>query len=85
MSINLVKFAVYALLLGCATYVKPSFALAKLGHQLVCQLAFEQLTAPQQQQVNALLLAIPVKEQQRINRYNGIKKNNPITYASACT
>jgi hypothetical protein len=79
------KVACYIFISYCLLYSLPSFALAKLGHQLVCQLAYEQLSPKNQQQITQRLLAIPVKEQQRINHYNHLKKNSPITFANACT
>jgi len=66
-------------------YSNPSFALGKLGHQIVCQLAFEHLPLAQQTQLSALLNAIPKKHQHLINHYNYKKLNSQITFASACT
>lgn len=63
----------------------PSFALGKLGHQVVCHLAFEHLSLTKQMQVSTLLNAIPQKHQHLINNYNDKKPNSPINFASACT
>ncbi|WP_168427350.1 S1/P1 nuclease [Candidatus Colwellia aromaticivorans] len=67
------------------TFSNPSFALGKLGHQIVCQLAFEHLSLTKQTQISALLNAIPTKHQHLINNFNYKKKNSPITFANACT
>ena len=64
---------------------KPSFALGKLGHQVVCQLAFEHLSQTKQDKVIDLLKAIPKQHQSLINRYNYKKENKAITFADACT
>ncbi|MBL4823026.1 MAG: hypothetical protein JKX90_05830 [Colwellia sp.] len=66
-------------------YSNHCFALGKLGHQIVCQLAFEHLPLAQQNQLSALLNAIPKKHQRLINSYNYKKKDSQITFASACT
>lgn len=68
-----------------ATFSNPSFALGKLGHQVVCQLAFENLPAAKQNKIATLLNAIPKKHQQLINHYNYKKPNSPISFANACT
>lgn len=62
-----------------------SFALSKLGHQLVCHLSFNQLDEPLQQKIQYLLTFMPVKEKQRINKYNHRPKKEEITLAKACT
>lgn len=63
----------------------PSFALGKLGHQLVCQMAFEHLPSSQQEKLQKLLTAIPENHQDLINHYNYKKQGSPITFANACT
>ena len=63
----------------------PSFALAKLGHQVVCQLAFEYLPTTKQTKITLLLDAIPKQHQDLINSYNYQKQGSPITFANACT
>ncbi len=70
------------LLIMCS---KPSFALGKLGHQLVCQLAFEHLPFNQQQKITTLLNAIPLEHQQAINNYNNQNKNQVMSFSNACT
>ncbi len=63
----------------------PSFALSKLGHKVVCQLSFQQLSTPHQNKIKQLLAAIPKNEQQRINRYNHQKLSKTISFADSCT
>jgi len=62
-----------------------SFALAKMGHKIVCQLAFEQLSSTKQNQITTLLSGIPNTHQELINRYNHQKKGRTISFANACT
>lgn len=79
------KFIAYVFVFFCLLFSLPSFALGKLGHQLVCQLAFEHLSTTKQQKITQLLHAIPIEEQQRINLYNNLNKNSPIYFSNACT
>jgi len=67
------------------TYANPSFALGKLGHQIICQLAFEHLPLTKQTRISTLLKTIPKQHQHLINNYNYKKKNSPVTFANACT
>jgi len=64
---------------------KPSFAIGKLGHQIVCQLAFEHLSKNKQNKITALLNTIPKQHRSLINRYNYKKENKAITFDNACT
>ena len=64
---------------------KPSLALSKLGHQLICQLAFEHLPNKQQAKLIQLLDDIPQNHQDLINHYNYKKPGSAITFANACT
>ncbi len=66
-------------------FSKPSLALGKLGHQLVCQLAFEHLSPSKQEKVNRLLALIPSNHQDLINHYNYKKQGSTISFAQACT
>jgi hypothetical protein len=81
----LTKFIVITVLLFTFSINKPSFALGKLGHQVVCQLAFEHLSQTKQDKVTTLLNAIPKQHQILINRYNYKKVDKSITFADACT
>jgi hypothetical protein len=66
-------------------FSNPCFALGKLGHKVVCQLAFEHLPLAKQTKISSLLKVIPKKHQYLINNYNYEKQNSPITFANACT
>jgi hypothetical protein len=79
----IIKLFLFTLIL--VTFSKPSFALGKLGHQIVCQLAFEHLSPAKQLKISTLLKAIPKKHQRLINNYNYKKQNSLITFANACT
>jgi len=79
------RFLLIAILTSFLLMSPSSFALGKLGHQLVCQLAFEHLTASKQEKLNRLLALIPVKHQDLINHYNYKKQGSTISFASACT
>jgi hypothetical protein len=76
---------IFALLIVALSYSQPSFALAKFGHQVVCQLAFDNLSKAKQQRISQLLNAVPRKQQTLINRYNRNKEHSPLTFAKACT
>ena len=67
------------------TFSNPSFALGKLGHQVVCQLAFEHLPLIKQEQISKLLKTIPKKHRRLINNYNYKKQDGSVTFADACT
>ncbi|MCW8832252.1 MAG: S1/P1 nuclease [Colwellia sp.] len=62
-----------------------SFALGKLGHQVVCQLAFDHLSRHAQNKLTQLLTSIPKNHQDLINHYNYRKKGTAISFAHACT
>ena len=70
---------------GIILFSQPSFALAKFGHKIVCQLAFDHLPLVKQQRITQLLHAVPREQQTIINRYNRLKKNATLTFANACT
>jgi len=61
-----------------------SFALGQLGHQVVCDLAYEQLSVGHQQQINQLLSNMPQKHQDRLNNYMKRPQGSPITFAKSC-
>jgi len=79
------KTKLFFLILIFIAYSRPSFALGKLGHQIVCQLAFEHLPQAKQTQIATLLNSIPKKHKRLINNYNYKKPNSPINFANACT
>lgn len=80
-----IKLLIVTVLLLTTVMSKPSFALGKLGHQMVCQLAFEHLPVDKQTKVTELLNAIPKEHQNLINSYNYQKPNTVISFANACT
>ena len=63
----------------------PSYALGKLGHQIICQLTFEYLPENKQTKITNLLNTIPRMHQELINSYNYEKPDAPVTFANACT
>ena len=79
------KFVVIAVFFFTIVISKPSIALGKLGHQVICQLAFEHLSQTKQDEVTTLLNAIPKQHRSLINRYNYKKEDNSITFDNACT
>ena len=79
------KYIFFTVIFFTVFISKPSFAMGKLGHQIICQLAFEHLSPPTQDKVTTLLATIPQTHKSLINRYNYQKENQEITYASACT
>ena len=76
---------VFVIIFLTITMSKPSFALGKLGHQIVCQLVFEHLPKAKQTKITELLNTIPKQHQDLINSYNYQKKDSAITFSNACT
>ena len=74
----------FLLLLSLLVLSHPSFALGKLGHQLVCQLAYQHLPTEKQQTIDQLLLSMPNNTKTLINKYLYQDKNAPITFAKTC-
>ncbi len=80
------KFFMPLVLLMTFLFISPpSFALGKLGHQLVCQLAFDHLSIQKQEKLSRLLVSIPANHQDLINHYNYNKQGSAISFAHACT
>lgn len=80
------KSLIWSLILSSLIlFSQPSFALAKFGHQVVCQLAFDHLPLAKQQRVTQYLNAVPRKQQSIINQYTGQSKDAKLTFANACT
>ena len=73
-----------ALVLLCL-FSTNSFALSKLGHNLVCQLSYQNLSINKQHKIDDLLKEMPIHEKQAINKYNYLAENTKISFASACT
>jgi len=74
----------FILLVSLFLFSLPSFALGKLGHQLVCQIAFDHLSKDKQQHINQLLLNMPSTTKALINHYLYQDKKAPITFAKTC-
>jgi len=81
--------SVIALLVFCSALfllITPkAFALGKVGHQVICQLAFDNLTPNTQRKVNAMLSGLSNKQKKLINRYNHSNTKAEITFAKSCT
>ena len=74
------------LILSLLLLVSPaSSALGKLGHQVVCQLAYQHLSIKKQNKIKALLVTLSAKDQQLIHRYNHSNSAKKITFADTCT
>jgi nuclease S1 len=63
---------------------QPSFALGKLGHQLVCQLAYDHLSSATQQKVDLSLNNMAKDQQALINNYLYQPANATISFAKSC-
>ena len=81
----LIKKIKHLLLLILASCSFHTFALDKFAHQLVCQLAYDNLPTIKQQTIDNLLTIIPPIHKKQINQYNHQKANSQITFATACT
>lgn len=62
-----------------------SYALGHKGHQLVCEIAYQQLPTQQQQHINTLLGELPLSDKTAINRYLHRPLNEDISFAKSCT
>lgn len=76
------RFFIMVALLSISTH---TFALGKLGHQLSCELAYEQLNSNAQTKLMNLLNSMPAEELAMLNKYNYRDADEPISYAKACT
>ena len=79
------KLIKYFLILVLIIMSNTSHALGQLGHQIVCQVAYDHLSSEKQQQITSLLSSLSQKDKQLINRYTQQKENTVITFANACT
>lgn len=79
------KYIKFALLLFALLVSNTSLAVGKLGHQVVCELAFTHLSLEKQEKITTLLASIPEPDQQLINHYNYRKPNQTVSFADACT
>jgi hypothetical protein len=81
---NLVPITVLsALLLFLLT--SPAFALGKVGHQVICQVAFEHIATTTQNKIKTLLRTLPNKHKKLINKYNHRKANTTVSFSDSCT
>jgi hypothetical protein len=74
-----------ALLVSLFFISSNSFAFGKLGHQLICQLAYEHLPPSKQIKIDTLLANLPSDQKALINRYTYQNETADITFANACT
>jgi len=81
----MLKIKVLLVLICLGLYSNQTFALSKLGHQLVCQLSYQHLSPSKQSVIDALLSKMPESAKEVINQYNYLPKDNAITFANACT
>lgn len=66
-------------------FANNSMAMGKMGHQLVCQIAVDNLPADIQHKLSQTLMAIPQKHREIINKFIHRKTNAQLSYAQACT
>ncbi|WP_426358747.1 S1/P1 nuclease [Pseudocolwellia sp. HL-MZ19] len=66
-------------------FTPKTFALGKVGHQVICQLAFDHLPANTQNKVNTLLSGLSNKHKKLINKYNHSSVKSEVTFAESCT
>lgn len=79
------KYLIFTLLFLALMLSKPSYALGKLGHQIICQLTFEHLSKNQQSKITKLLNTMPKMHRELVNSYNYQKPDAEVTFANACT
>ena len=79
------KYLTFSIFFFTILLSNPSYALGKLGHQIICQLTFEHLPENKQIKITNLLNTIPKMHQELINSYNYQKPNALVTFANACT
>ncbi|WP_394175720.1 S1/P1 nuclease [Thalassotalea litorea] len=70
-------------LFSCLFSGNISYALGQSGHQIVCQLAFDNLPPPQQRSLMAWVAQIPAKDKRRINRALHRDKDTSLVFADA--
>jgi len=82
---NLIKFSVITSLFLFVLLSPNTKALGKDGHQLVCQLAFNQLSSANQTKIEQLISNVPKQHVKLINKYNYRSESTPLTFADSCT
>ena len=66
-------------------FTHHAFALAKVGHKVICQVAFDNLTPTAQNKITFLLKELPKKHKKLINKYNHKSSNKVVSFADTCT
>lgn len=66
-------------------FSQQALALGKVGHQVICQLAFDHLSVSTQNKVTELLTTLPKRHKKLINEYNHKNVNTKVTFADSCT
>ncbi|WP_448569397.1 S1/P1 nuclease [Thalassotalea ganghwensis] len=79
------KIIIRLLALLTLSFPPLSYALSKLGHQLVCQLSYDLLPAQSQKEIDGILSTLSKAEVTLINQYNYQKGDAIVNFASACT
>ena len=74
-----------ALLIITTLITFNSYALGKLGHQLVCDIAYQQASPSTKEYIDGLLTSLPADEKVMVNEYNFADKQSPMTFGKACT
>ena len=82
LKINLSSMTVLALLL---LFTQQAFALGKVGHKVICQVAFDHLNQTTQHKINTLLKELPKSHKKLLNKYNHKSVKHNISFAESCT
>lgn len=69
----------------CNSLCFSSFAFSQQGHQLICQLAYENLPLASKTKVDFLIKQIPKAHKKRINNYLNRSTHQLVTFADSCT
>lgn len=72
-------------ILSSLLFANTSYALGKVGHKVVCQIAYEHLTPSIQHKVNELLTHLPKQHKNLINKYNYKSNSTAISYIDTCS
>jgi hypothetical protein len=66
-------------------FATNSYALGKVGHKVVCQVAYEHLTPSIQGKIDTLMTHLPDKHKTLINKYHHKRKNTQVNYVDTCS
>lgn len=80
-----INLPVTLLLIFFLLFTQQAFALGKVGHKVICQVAFDHLSPSTQDKVNTLLEELPKYDKKLINKYNYKSANSTISFADTCT